>query len=45
MCNLHDQSIGDITSYLWDFDNDGAIDSTEQNPTYTYNTPGTYKVT
>ncbi len=38
-----DQSIGDITSWLWNFGDGG--NSTQQNPTYTYNTPGTYNVT
>ncbi len=28
-------------SYEWDFDNDGTIDSTTENPLYTYNNPGT----
>jgi PKD repeat protein len=32
------------TSWAWDFDNDGSVDSTDQNPTYTYNTAGTYTV-
>lgn len=31
-------------SWAWDFDNNGTIDSTEQNPTYTYNLPGLYDV-
>ena len=31
-------------SYEWDFDNDGVIDSTAQNPAYTYNEAGTYTV-
>jgi PKD repeat protein len=39
-----DESTGNITSWDWDFDNDGTIDSNEQNPTYVYNTPGTYTV-
>ncbi len=30
------------TSWNWDFDNDGNIDSTSRNPTYVYATPGTY---
>jgi len=34
-----------ITSWEWDFDNDGVIDSTEQNPVYTYTQNGTYTVT
>lgn len=33
-----------ITSWQWDFDNDGTIDSNEQNPTHTYTTPGNYTV-
>jgi PKD repeat protein len=33
-----------ITSWAWDFDNDGTIDSTEQHPTYTYNEKGLYSV-
>ena len=39
-----DLSTGIITSRAWDFDNDGTIDSTEQNPTYTFNVPGNYTV-
>ncbi len=39
-----DQSTGDITNYAWDFTNDGIIDSSLQNPSYTYNDPGTYTV-
>ena len=31
-----DDSLGEITSWQWDFNTDGIIDSTEQNPTYTY---------
>lgn len=32
------------TSWAWDFDNDGLVDSTLQNPTFAYTTPGTYSV-
>ena len=39
-----DQSTGTVTGWAWDFNNDGIIDSTLQNPTYTYNTPGNYTV-
>jgi hypothetical protein len=39
-----DQSTGDITSWAWDFDNDGKVDSNEQNPSHTYNTTGSYTV-
>ena len=31
-----------ITSFQWDFDNDGTVDSTDKNPSHTYNSPGTY---
>ncbi len=37
-----DQSTGNILSYEWDFQNDGTIDSTEQNPSYTYTSIGFY---
>jgi PKD repeat protein len=33
-----------ISSWKWDFDNDGAIDSTNQNPSWVYNVTGTYTV-
>jgi PKD repeat protein len=33
-----------ITSWKWDFDADGTIDSTVQNPTWTYEENGTYTV-
>ncbi len=32
------------SAWEWDFDNDGIIDSYEQNPAYTYENPGTYSV-
>jgi len=36
-----DTSIGiNTTSWQWDFQNDGIIDSTEQNPSFTYYTTG-----
>jgi len=34
----------DPYSYAWDFDNNGVIDSTLQNPTHTFTVPGTYSV-
>ncbi|TET77190.1 MAG: PKD domain-containing protein [Dehalococcoidia bacterium] len=40
-----DQSTGNITSWEWDFDDDGAIDSTEQNPRHYYSSDGSYSVT
>ncbi|AKB51994.1 Chitin binding protein [Methanosarcina barkeri str. Wiesmoor] len=41
---FHDESTGVILDYAWDFDNDGIVDSTEQNPSFTYEAPGTYTV-
>jgi len=35
---------GGITSYAWDFDGDSIIDSTAQNPSFVYNTCGSYTV-
>jgi PKD repeat protein len=35
---------GPITSYEWDFTNDGSVDATTQNPSYTFASPGTYSV-
>jgi len=40
--NFTDESIGDITDWLWDL-GDGA-NSAEQNPVHTYNLPGIYTV-
>ncbi|RKY14799.1 MAG: hypothetical protein DRP82_03210 [Planctomycetota bacterium] len=42
--NFTDKSTGNPTSWEWDFDNDGTVDSTDQNPTYTYSSPGWYTV-
>ena len=39
-----DLSTGSPTAWAWDFENDGVVDSTEQNPAYTYATEGTYTV-
>ena len=33
-----------VTSWAWDFNNDGTVDSTEQNPVYTYTAAGNYTV-
>jgi PKD repeat protein len=38
-------STGDITSWEWDFDSDGTIDSTEPNPSHIYTEMGPYTVT
>jgi len=32
------------TSWSWDFDNNGIVDSTDKNPVHTYDAPGTYTV-
>lgn len=39
-----DASVGTITAWAWDFDNDTVVDSTVQDPTYLYSTAGTYTV-
>ena len=41
---FNDTSTGSPTAWTWDFENDGIIDSTEQNATHTYTTAGTYAV-
>ena len=33
-----------MTSWAWDFNNDGTVDSQEKNPEWTYNEPGIYSV-
>jgi|GEM_PF-1035951 len=42
--NFTDLSSNTPTSWEWDFQNDGVIDSTEQNPNFTYTAPGIYQV-
>lgn len=39
-----DFSTGTITGWAWDFQNDGIVDSTDQNPAFTYTNAGTYSV-
>ncbi|MHC4661390.1 MAG: PKD domain-containing protein [Planctomycetota bacterium] len=39
-----DTSTGDIDSWEWDFENDGIIDSFEQNPVHSYTASGNYTV-
>ncbi|NOX46675.1 MAG: PQQ-binding-like beta-propeller repeat protein [Chlorobi bacterium] len=44
---FQDASVGinaEITNWEWDFENDGVIDSYEQNPEFTYELPGSYSV-
>lgn len=37
--------VDSITHWAWDFNNDGIVDDTTQNPTHIYPTGGTYQVT
>ena len=37
-------SNGDIWNYEWDFNNDGIVDSNDENPQFTYNMAGYYTV-
>ncbi|GEM_PF-1569699 len=39
-----DLSEGEPTEWVWDFDNNGTVDSREQNPKFTYTRPGSYTV-
>jgi len=39
------QSTGSIFAWAWDFTGDGIMDSTEQNPVFTYHVAGIYNVT
>lgn len=39
-----DLSSGSVDTYEWDFDLDGSVDSTVQNPTWIYDAPGVYSV-
>jgi len=39
-----DKSTGNISSWEWDFNGDGVIDSVVQNPMYTYEGTGNYTV-
>jgi len=39
-----DRSIGEVTSWAWDFDNDGVVDNTTQNPSHQYSEEGIYNV-
>ena len=42
---FRDTSAGWTFSWAWDFDSDGGVDSTIQNPTFIYRAPGAYSVT
>ncbi|MEZ4526976.1 MAG: PKD domain-containing protein [Desulfobacterales bacterium] len=39
-----DKSLNSPTSWAWDFDNDGTVDSDRQHPEHTYSAKGTYTV-
>ncbi len=41
---FRDASAGEVTAWAWDFESDGVIDSTEQNPAHTYTSAGSYTV-
>jgi PKD repeat protein len=41
---FNDESVGNPTYWLWDFDNDGTTDSMDQNPSWTFSEAGTYTV-
>ncbi|MBN2461932.1 MAG: T9SS type A sorting domain-containing protein, partial [Candidatus Cloacimonetes bacterium] len=40
-----DHSLGNIDTWNWDFNSDSIIDSYEQNPSWTFQIPGSYSVT
>lgn len=42
---FEDATIGSPTAWAWDFESDGTVDSTEQNPVFIYEAPGVYTVT
>lgn len=41
---FNDTSSGNITAWAWDFNNDGLVDNTEQNPVHLFSNVGTYTV-
>ena len=41
--NFNAQTVGG-TSFKWDFDNDGIVDATDQNPSYTFTQAGMFDV-
>lgn len=43
--NFHNQSSANVSSFAWNFAGGTPATSTEENPTVTYNTAGTYSVT
>lgn len=45
LVSFNNNSAGSINNYTWDFDGNGITNSTLENPSYTYQTPGSYTVT
>lgn len=43
MVSFTEEAVGE-TTYAWDFENDGTVDATDPNPTFTYTASGTYDV-
>ena len=39
-----DLSTGNPTTWAWDFDNNGSVDSNDENPQWVYSSPGVYTV-
>jgi len=39
-----DLSTGEPNSWQWDFNNDGIVDKTQQNPSFYFSSPGTFSV-
>jgi PKD repeat protein len=42
--SFYDLSLGLLTDWEWDFNNDGTVDSYERNPVHAYDEPGNYTV-
>lgn len=42
--NFASNCSGPVTTWEWDFNNDGTIDSNLENPSWSFNQPGTYSV-
>ena len=42
--NFEGRATYNVSEWRWDFDNDGVVDSTEENPTHLYEKPGIYSV-
>ncbi|MBN4051406.1 PKD domain-containing protein [bacterium AH-315-M05] len=42
--DLSNSNGGTITNWNWDFDNDGIVDNTTQNPSFTFSSAGTFSV-